>query len=115
MHLDLTELKNNLPADTLNTILQRALKQVKDDAEQYQQAIHAADFRLGAQLIHRMRGLALFLGVSEADLAQIQVLEQELAATVPDGTETPLGIAVFSARFDVFLESFETALLNVAG
>jgi len=115
MYVDLTDLKSNLPPEVLSSILQRAVKQVKDDAEQYQQAIHEADFALGAQLIHRMRGLALFLGVSETELAQVYALETELAACTPGNTETPLSIAVFRAQFDLFRTSFETALLNVSG
>lgn len=115
MHLDLVELKKNLSAEVLGTILKRALKQVKDDAQQYQLAIRAANFAQAAQLIHRMRGLALFLGVSESELAQFHALENELAACTPENCETPLSIAVFSAQFDVFRDAFESALLNVDG
>jgi len=114
MHVDLTDLKSNIAPEVLSSILQRAIKQVKDDAELYQQAIHKADFALAAQLIHRMRGLALFLGVSESELAQVFALENELAARVPGCMETPLSIAVFTAQFDLFRMSFETALLNVS-
>jgi hypothetical protein len=113
MQINLTELKSSIPAEVLDTILLRAVKQVKDDAQQYHQAIKATDYGQAAQLIHRMRGLALFLGVTEAELMQLHVLEDELAACSTENLQTPLGIAVFSARFDVFRASFESALLNV--
>jgi len=113
MQINLTELKSSIPAEVLDTILLRAVKQVKDDAQQYHQAIEATDYAQGAQLIHRMRGLALFLGVAEIELMQLRGLEDELAASSAKNPQTPLGITVFSARFDVFRESFESALLNV--
>lgn len=108
LHVDLTELEKNLPAEVLNTILQRALRQVDSDTEQYLQAIHSTNFTQAAQLIHSVRGLALFLGVSTTELAPLQALEHELSTYV--STESNTEIAAFGARFNTFSKMFKIAL-----
>ena len=62
MQIDLTELKTSLPTALLATMLQRATQQIETDTERYANAIHAGDFIEAAQIIHSVRGLALFLG-----------------------------------------------------
>ncbi len=113
MRIDLNELKDTLPPDVLGTILERALRQVDADALQYSQALAEARFAQAAQLIHSVRGLALFLGVEGSELDALQALERELAVRDETARQLEGEQAALRERFQVFRVAFQTALRDV--
>jgi len=110
MHIDLTELKNTLPPDVLNTILARALRQIEVDALGYTQAISEMNFAHAAHLIHSVRGLALFLGAQGQELDAIQALERELARRADGAALAGEEAAALDQRFRAFRVAFESVL-----
>lgn len=113
MRIDLSELKDTLPPDVLGSILERALRQVDADALQYSQAIAEARFAQAAQLIHSVRGLALFLGVEGSELDALQALEHELAAREETAAQQESERTALDERFQMFRIAFQTALREV--
>jgi hypothetical protein len=101
MQLNLDELKSNFPLETLRTLLHRSLQQISNDATHFQGAIGARDFVHAGQLIHRTRGLALFLGVPAVMLDPIQATENELIAQTTRASPSNLDVERVVIQFNI--------------
>jgi hypothetical protein len=110
MQLDLNELKSNFPPDALRTLLQRSLDQIFNDLIVFGNAIASGDFIQAAQLMHRTRGLALFLGVPAHTLDPIQVLERELVTHDP--AHPRIDVYQLSEQFDSLTVELGELLTN---
>ena len=100
MQLNLDELKSNFPLETLRTLLHRSLQQISDDATNFQAAIDVHDFVQAGQLMHRTRGLALFLGVPAVKLDPIQATENKLIAQATHASPSDIDVEQVLIQFN---------------
>jgi hypothetical protein len=100
MQLNLDELKSNFSLETLRTLLHRSLQQISDDATSFQGAIGVHDFVQAGQLMHRTRGLALFLGVPSNILDPIQATEDKLIAQASHASPSDIDVERVLIQFN---------------
>jgi len=100
MQLNLDELKSNFPLEILRTLLHRSRLQITDDATNFEEALGVRDFVQAGQLIHRTRGLALFLGVPAIILDPIQATENELIAQAAHASPSDIDVERVLIQFN---------------